>query len=56
MKSYAFLFWAYNVVWAGLAAWVAWLLLRLGRIDRRLQSLERELGREPGATQRSSGS
>ncbi len=43
MKSYPFLFWAYNVVWLGLAAYVALLVARLGRLDRRLDALESEL-------------
>lgn len=42
MKSYAFLFWAYNVIWAGLAAWLLLLILRLRRLERRLAAVERE--------------
>jgi len=43
LKSYAFLFWAYNVIWAGVAAYLLFLLLRLGRITRRLDTLESEI-------------
>jgi len=45
MKSYNFLFWAYNIVWLGLAAFVLLVFLRLRRTDRRLTRLERELER-----------
>ena len=43
MKSYAFLFWAYNVVWAGIAAYVLWLFVRMRQVGRRLDALERAL-------------
>ena len=43
MKSYAFLFWAYNVIWIGLAAYLFYLLARLRRVDRRLDNVERAL-------------
>ena len=43
MNSYAFLFWAYNVVWIGLAGYMLWMVGRLRRLDGRLASLEREL-------------
>jgi CcmD family protein len=45
MKSYSFLFWAYNVVWLGIAAYVVFLLLRLGKLSSRLDRLERRLDR-----------
>lgn len=45
MKSYSFLFWAYNVVWLGLVAYVMFLFLRLRRASRRLDNVERELER-----------
>lgn len=44
MKSYSFLFWAYNVVWIGIAAYVTILLVRLGRVGARLERLERRFG------------
>jgi len=40
MKSYAFLFWGYLVVWVGLAAYFVVLMRRLSRIGRRLDALE----------------
>jgi CcmD family protein len=43
MKSYWFLFWAYNVVWAGLIVYVLFLAGRLRRATRRLEQLERRL-------------
>jgi len=55
LKSYAFLFWAYNVIWIGLAGYVALLFARMRRVDRRLAGLERELERA-AAAQRSSDS
>ena len=45
MKSYVFLFWAYNVIWLSLAGYLLHLLLRVRRVDRRLDDLERELKR-----------
>jgi CcmD family protein len=43
LKSYAFLFWAYNVIWLALAGYLLFLLLRVGRIGRRLDGVERAL-------------
>lgn len=43
MKSYSFLFWGYNVIWAGLALFLLVLLARLRRVARRLDTLERSL-------------
>ena len=43
MKSYAFLFWAYNVIWLAVAGYLLYLLLRLGRVTRRLDAVERVL-------------
>ena len=40
MKSYSFLFWAYNVVWIGIAAYVAFLVLRLRGVADRLERLD----------------
>ena len=41
MKSYAFLFWGYLVVWAGLAIYFALLMRRIGAVTRRLDALEK---------------
>jgi len=43
VKSYAFLFWAYNVIWIGIAAYMLLLFLRIRRVDRRLESVERAI-------------
>jgi CcmD family protein len=40
VKSYAFLFWAYNVIWLGLASYIALIAARLARADRKLDALE----------------
>ncbi len=56
MKSYGFLFWAYTLIWAGLASYLVLLMSRLGRVQRSLDAVERELSRDAGPTQRSSGS
>jgi len=56
MKSYSFLFWAYNVVWIGIAAYVAFLFLRLRSLDGRLDRLERRIERGAGEGQSSSRS
>jgi CcmD family protein len=41
VKSYAFLFWGYLVVWAGIVAYLVFLGARLSRVSRRLEQLER---------------
>ena len=43
VKSYAFLFWGYLVVWAGIVGYLALLGARLSRAARRLEQLERRL-------------
>ena len=55
MKSYAFLFWAYNVVWLGLAAYLLFLFARIGKLSRRLDAVEGEIRSRRGS-QESSGS
>ena len=56
MKSYAFLFWAYNVIWIALAGYLLFMMVRLGRVARRLDAVERALDREADGGQRSNGS
>ena len=41
MKSYVFLFWAYNAIWIGLAGYLLFLMLRMGRIEKSLDAVER---------------
>ena len=45
MKSYAFLFWGYLVVWAGIVGYLAALGTKMARLRRRLDALERRLPR-----------
>ena len=40
MKSYAFLFWGYLTVWAGLTIYIVSLGRRLSQASRRLDALE----------------
>ena len=54
MKSYDFLFWAYTVIWAGIAGFLLFVLMRLRRTERRLDRVERELEREAPPSGRSS--
>ena len=57
MKSFAFLFWAYNVIWLLIAGYVLWIAARLGRVGRRLDAVERSIERrEADGAQRSSRS
>lgn len=56
MKSYSFLFWAYNVVWIGIAAYVAFLVIRLKSLGARLDRIERRLGGGAGGGQSTSRS
>ena len=53
MKSYAFLFWAYNVVWIALAGYLLFVMLRMARTARRLDAVERALDREGGSQESS---
>jgi CcmD family protein len=56
-KGYEFLFWAYNVVWIAIAGYVAFLVIRLGQVRGRLETIERKLAAAgPAAGQKSSGS
>jgi len=45
MKTYAFRFWGYNVVWIVLAGFLFWMIRRIGAARRRVDTLERELRR-----------
>ena len=54
MRSYDFLFWAYTVIWTGIAGFLLFLLLRLRRTERRLDRVERELDREEPPRERPS--
>lgn len=47
MKSYWFLFWACTAVWLGLSGYLLLLLRRVRRVGRRLDLVERRLGRLP---------
>jgi CcmD family protein len=40
MKSYAFLFWGYLVVWAGLMAYFVVLSRKIAGVSKRLDALE----------------
>jgi CcmD family protein len=52
VKSFAFLFWAYNVIWLVIAGYLLSMVIRMGRLDRRLDRVERELDRESAAGRR----
>jgi len=43
VKSYWFLFWAYNVIWLAISGFLLMAFLRVRRIDRRLDGIERQL-------------
>ena len=46
MKSYEFLFWAYNVIWIVISGYLLTMVFRMRRIGERLGRLERELERD----------
>jgi CcmD family protein len=48
VKSYDFLFWAYNVIWLVIAGYLLLMMVRMKRLDKRLGRLERELDRDAG--------
>ena len=39
IKEFRFIFWAYNLIWIVLAAYLGFLLLRLNRLSRELRRL-----------------
>lgn len=43
MKGYAFLFWAYTIVWLGIVGYLAFLGARLRNVGARIDRLERSL-------------
>lgn len=45
MKNFWFLFWAYTVVWIGIAAYVGFIAHRLRKVSNRLDRLERMTGK-----------
>jgi len=52
MKTIEYLFWAYNVIWLCLVAFLALHFVRLRRTHRRLDRVERQfLEHEPPADQ-----
>lgn len=53
MKTIQYLFWAYNVIWLCLVAFLALQFVRLRRTHRRLDRMERQLERgDEGVDQR----
>jgi len=56
MKSYVFLFWAYNAIWLVLAGYLFFLLLRLRRVERSLDAVQRASGGAAADDQLSSDS
>ena len=42
MKSYGFLFWAYAVVWLGLAGYLFYLFRRIRKVEERIRRLDDE--------------
>ena len=56
MKSYSFLFWAYNVIWILLAGYVAFVMARISKVGKRIEAMERALDRQQREDQRSSDS
>ena len=56
MKSYAFLFWANNAICIGLSGYLLFLMLRMGRIEKSLDAVERATKRQAAVDPRSSDS
>ena len=48
MKSYAFLFWGYMIVWAGLLAYLVVIARKLQAVTRRLDALDARASRGGG--------
>ncbi len=40
-ETFGYLFWGYNVIWAGLAVFLIVTWLRIARAEKRLSALER---------------
>jgi len=45
VKSYVFLFWAYNVIWFGIAGFILFVHLRVRGAEGKLERLENEIQR-----------
>ncbi len=41
MKNYAFLFWAYTIVWLGIAGYLVYMMRKLRDVGTRVARLER---------------
>lgn len=48
MRSYDFLFWAYNIIWLAVAGYILMTFLRVRRVETRIDALEREMNRKDG--------
>lgn len=46
MRSYDFLFWAYNIIWLAVAGYILMTFLRVRRVETRITALEREMNRK----------
>lgn len=58
-KGYPFLYWAYNIIWIAIVAYISYVLFRLSSVQKRLDRLERRVeggSAQPSASQKSSGS
>lgn len=44
MKNFDFLFWAYNVIWAGIAGYMLFIFLRARKLEQKVAALEKEAG------------
>lgn len=49
MRNYEFLFAAFTVVWIGIAAYVAFVAVRLKKVADRIEKLEKAVGRREGS-------
>ena len=42
IREFRFIFWAYNFIWIGLAAYLGYLLVRMNKLSREVRRLTEE--------------
>jgi CcmD family protein len=47
IREFRFIFWAYNLIWIGLAAYLVYLLVRMNRLTREVRRLTEDSAAPP---------
>jgi CcmD family protein len=49
IREFRFIFWAYNLIWIGLAAYLAYILVRMNKLSREVRRLTEDRAAPPRA-------